>query len=182
MNGPDFDELVGGALEPRERAQLRRAHEALLAAGPPPELPASLVRPRASRRARPLLLPLAAALAVGAAFLGGWFAGGAGGDAPEFTLGMRGTAEAPAAVADLAVFPIDAAGNWPMEMTVSGLPEGRYELVLTRAGKPAASCGHFLVRGRTVTSLNAPYLLKDYDGWAVIRPGSARILLRTEEI
>jgi hypothetical protein len=182
MNGPDFDELVGGTLEPRERARLRRAHEALLAAGPPPELPASLARPRPARsRKRALLLPLAAALALaGASFAGGWLA--RGGPDVDFTLGMRGTAAAPAATAELRVLAKDEAGNWPMEMTISGLPEGRYELVLTRAGKPAASCGHFLVRGRTVTSLNAPYLLKAYDGWAVIRPGSARILLRTEEI
>lgn len=183
MTGPDFDELVGGALQPGERERLRRAHEALVAAGPPPELPAGLARARLpGRRARSLLLPLAAALAVVAAFAGGWFAGGAAGDDPEFTLGMRGTAAAPAAVADLAVFPIDAAGNWPMEMSVSGLPDGRYELVLTRAGKPADSCGTFLVHGRTVASLNAPYELKDYDGWAVIRPGSARILLRSDDI
>ena len=183
MNAPDFDELVGRDLAPRERERLRRAHEALLAAGPPPDLPASLVRPRrAGLSRRALVLPLAAALAIGAAFAGGWFAAGAAGDDPEFTLGMRGTAAAPAAVADLAVFPIDEAGNWPMEMTIRGLADGRYELVLTRQGEPVVSCGFFLVRGRTVAVLNAPYRLKDYDGWAVIRPGSERILLRTEEV
>ncbi len=69
-----------------------------------------------------------------------------------------------------------------MELTVSGLPDGRYELVLTRGGKPVASCGVFLVRGRTVTLLNAPYRLREYDGWAVTRPGSERILLQTDEI
>jgi hypothetical protein len=183
MRGPDFDELVGEDLEPRERERLRRAHEALLAAGPPPDLPASLARPRrAGRRARSLLLPLAAALALAAAFTGGWFASGVGDEDPQFTLGMQGTAAAPAAAADLAVYPIDSAGNWPMEMTISGLPDGRYELVLTRDGQPVASCGLFLVHGRTVTHLNAPYRLREYDGWAVTRPGSARILLRTDEI
>jgi hypothetical protein len=69
-----------------------------------------------------------------------------------------------------------------MEMTISGLPDGRYELVLTRDGKPAVSCGLFLVHGRTVAQLNAPYRLREYDGWAVIRPSSARILLRTDAI
>lgn len=184
MTVPDFDELVGEALEPRERERLRRAHEALLAAGPPPEFPASLAQPpRTGRRARALVLPLAAALAVAAAFAGGWFASSVvTGQDPEFTLEMQGTASAPAAAADLAVFPIDSAGNWPMEMQISGLPDGLYELVLTRAGKPAASCGFFLVRGRTVTTLNAPYELREYDGWAVTRPGSMRILLRTDEI
>jgi hypothetical protein len=183
MTGPDFDELVGEALAPRERERLRRAHEALLAAGPPPDLPARLARPRTARRsARPLLLPLAAALALAVAFTGGWFAVGVTGQDPEFTLEMQGTAAAPAAAADLMVYPIDSAGNWPMEMTVSGLRDGRYELVLTRDGEPIVSCGLFLVHGRTVTHLNAPYRLREYDGWAVIQPGSARILLRTEEI
>jgi hypothetical protein len=183
VTGPDFDELVGEALARRERERLRRAHEALLAAGPPPELPGSLARPPAAgRRVRPLLVPLAAALAIAVAFAGGWFASSVTGQDPQFTLEMAGTASAPAAVAGLAVFPIDSAGNWPMEMQISGLPDGLYELVLTRAGKPAASCGLFLVRGRTVTTLNAPYELREYDGWAVTRPGSARILLRTDEI
>ena len=183
MTGPDFDELVGGPLAPGERERLRRAHEALLVAGPPPELPASLARPRAARdRARSLLLPLAAALALAVAFAGGWFASGVAEQDPEFTLEMLGTPGAPAAVADLQVYPIDSAGNWPMEMTISGLADGRYELVLTRDGKPVVSCGLFLVHGRTVTHLNAPYRLRQYDGWAVTRPGSARILLRTDEI
>lgn len=182
MSGPDFDELVGGELAPGERERLRRAHDALLAAGPPPELPASLARPRRSRRsARALVLPLAAALAIGAAFTGGWLARGDGYEV-EFTLGMQGTSAAPSAQAELVVFEMDKAGNWPMEVRIGGLPDGRYELVLTRNGKPAASCGAFRVDGRTVTLLNAPYLLREYDGWAVIRPGSPRILLRTERI
>lgn len=182
MRRPDFDELVGDDLEPRERERLRRAHDALLAAGPPPDLPASLARPPARRRARPVLLPLAAALALAVAFAGGWFASSAADEDPQFTLGMQGTAAAPAAAADLAVYPIDSAGNWPMAMTISGLPDGLYELVLTRDGKPVASCGLFLVHGRTVTLLNAPYRLREYDGWAVTPPGSSRILLRTDEI
>ena len=39
----DFDELVGAdGLAPEEQARLRRVHEMLLQAGPPPELPAAL--------------------------------------------------------------------------------------------------------------------------------------------
>src|SRR5918996_2639709 len=73
VSGPDFDELVGDELAPGEREWLRRAHDALLAAGPPPELPASLARPRGARRSpRAIVLPLAAALAIGAGFAGGW--------------------------------------------------------------------------------------------------------------
>lgn len=183
MKAPDFDELVGEELEPRERARLRQAHEALVAAGPPPELSARLARPsRPRRRAVTVALPLAAALALAlAAFGGGWLARGDDYDV-DFALGMQGTAAAPAASAELLVFETDDAGNWPMEMTISGLPDGSYELVLTRDGRPAASCGRFLVHGRTVTLLNAPYKLREYDGWAVIRPGSERILLQTDEI
>jgi hypothetical protein len=179
---PEFDELIGDGVEPAERDRLRRAHDALLVAGPPPELPARLVRPRAiARRTRPLLL-LAAAVAVAAAFLGGWFAGGAGGEDPDFSLAMTGTGAARAASAKLDVYPIDEAGNWPMKMRISGLPDGRYELVLTRAGKPVVSCGLFLVHGSTLAWLNAAFKLRAFDGWAVIRPGSSRILLRTDEI
>jgi hypothetical protein len=179
---PDFDQLVGVDVEPGERDRLRRAHDALLVAGPPPELPRGLARPRARREfARPALL-LAATLAVLAAFLGGWALGRSSGDDPDFSLAMRGTPAAVAAHAELDVYPIDAAGNWPMKMHVSGLADGRYELVLTRHGKPVVSCGSFLVHGSTLASLNAPYKLRAYDGWAVTRPGSSRILLRTDEI
>ncbi len=167
--------------------RLRRAEQALIAAGPPPELPASLLEPPAHRvarfpRRRALALGLAAALGA-AAFAGGWAAAPRGPDLrADFSLEMHGTEAAPAAEADLVLFEQDAAGNWPMEMTVTGLPDGRYELVLTRDGLPAASCGVFEVHGRTVTYLNAPYRLRQFDGWAVTRAGAERILLRTDEI
>ena len=95
---------------------------------------------------------------------------------------MHGTIAAAAATAQIDVYPIDAAGNWPMKMHVSGLADGRYELVLTRHGKPVVSCGFFLVHGSTLATLNAPYKLRAYDGWAVVKPGSGRILLRTDRI
>ena len=178
----DFDDVIGEDVGAAERERLRKAHDALLVAGPPPELPAVLAEPRAgARRPRPLLL-LAAAVAVAAAFFGGWLAGGAGGQDPDFSLAMEGTGAARAASATLDVYAIDEAGNWPMKMRIRGLPEGRYELVLTRAGKPIVSCGFFLVDGTTEATLNAPYRLRKYDGWAVIRPGSPQILLRTDEI
>jgi hypothetical protein len=87
--------------------------------------------------------------------------------------------------ASLAILPQDDAGNWPMRMTVQGLPslpDGReYELWLTRDGKLASPCGTFVVSGdgRTVVSLNAPYRLKSFDGWVVTRHGSEEPLLRT---
>jgi hypothetical protein len=182
----DFDELVGPDVDPAERERLRRVHDALLIAGPPPELPAGLAAPprAAARRRRPLLLLAAAlALALAAAFAGGWLAGSGGPDLEQdFALEMHGTDAAPEAEAELVVFERDEAGNWPMEIRISGLADGRYELVLTRAGKPAESCGYFRVDGATVTYLNAPYRLREFDGWAVIRPRSERILLQTDEI
>ena len=72
------------------------------------------------------------------------------------------------------VLTADKAGNWPMRFTVQGLPQlprgGYYELYLTRHGRIAAACGTFNVHGgRTTVSLNAPYHLREYDGWVVTR-------------
>lgn len=198
MKGPEFDELLEDA-PAGERERLRAVHELLVAAGPPPELPPSLAHaPGSAPAPRVRLLPrrrlgaalvLAAALAL-AAFGGGYLlAARSGPDAgfrEDFALSMRGTDAAPGAVASLLVGEIDEAGNWPMEMTVQGLPalpQGqRYELLLTRDGRPAVSCGTFVVRGKTVAFLNAPYRLRDYDGWIVTREGDDRVLLRTPEI
>jgi hypothetical protein len=69
---------------------------------------------------------------------------------------------------------------------VQGLPElargARYELLLTKSGEPAVSCGTFVVSGKTLVLLNAPYRLRQYDGWVVTREGAREILLRTDEI
>jgi hypothetical protein len=190
---PDFDELVGGDdLDADERARLRRVHDLLVAAGPPAELPPALTASerraaaivpfrRPSRRRLAVAGILAAALAL-AAFGGGYLVGhNSGGSAePEFVLAMTGQG----ASASLAVFPIDEAGNWPMKMTIQGLPQlppgHRYELWLTKKGRLAASCGQFVVgQGLTVVPLNAPYRLKQFDGWVVTRVGSDEPLLHT---
>ena len=55
---------------------------------------------------------------------------GRAGEDPDFSARMHGTPAAAAADAELDVYPIDDAGNWPMKMHVSGLADGRYELVL----------------------------------------------------
>ncbi|MBD0329477.1 MAG: hypothetical protein ICV64_05175 [Thermoleophilia bacterium] len=183
-----FDELVDDDVPAEERARLRRAHELLVAAGPAPALPASLAEPDAPPAAAPrrrrerwtrLALPLAAAVA--AAALAGGYVGREVAEPFEtdFVLSMSGTALAPAASASLRVGELDAAGNWPMEMTVEGLEPGRrYELMLTRNRRPAASCGFFLGReGRTVVYLNAPYRFDQYDGWVVTRAGTGEIVL-----
>jgi hypothetical protein len=180
---PDFDDLVGGDLEPAERARLERVHELLVAAGPPPEPVEAPVELRPARRRGPLLV-LAAALAVTAFALGAALVDG-GGRNVDFTETMTGTSAAAEATASLAVFDLDAAGNWPMELTVSGLPaavSGRpFELWLTRDGELAALCGGFFTDadGWASVPMNAPYRFDEFDGWVIVEEGSERPLLTT---
>jgi hypothetical protein len=194
MRPPELDELV-----PDGDDRLRRVHELLVAAGPPPELPPALAHaPGSAPRPRLRLMPrrrlgatlvLAAALvlaAFGAGYLVSARTGPDTGFTEDFALVMRGTDAAPAASATIRVGELDPAGNWPMAMTVRGLPAlppgRRYELLLTRGGRPVVSCGTFVVRGDTVVFLNAPYRLRRYDGWVVTRAGDDRPLLRTDRI
>ena len=193
MRGPDFADLVGEEVPAEERARLLRAHEALLAAGPPPDLPPSLAAPRVRRlsrtRRRAGALALAAALSL-TAFGAGYAVAEQRADEAfetDFVVEMLGATSGSPVVASLAVGVKDDDGNWPMRMTVSGLealPAGkRYELVLTKDGRPAASCGTFAIEdARTVVYLNAPYRLRRYDGWAITREGSNAILAGTEEV
>ena len=116
---PDFDDLVGTDLEPGERARLERVHELLVAAGPPPELPQTRPVELPRRRRRGALLAIAAALAVAAFALGAALVDS--GRSVDFVVAMDATAAAPGASASLAVFDLDDAGNWPMELTVAGL-------------------------------------------------------------
>jgi hypothetical protein len=179
---PDFDDLVGSDLEPAERARLERVHELLVAAGPPPE-PVEAVELRPARRRGPLLA-LAAALAVTAFALGAALVDG-GGRNVDFTETMTGTPAAAEATASLAVFDLDAAGNWPMELTVAGLPPAKsghpYELWLTRGGELAALCGGFFTDadGWASVPMNAPYRFDEFDGWVIVEEGSEKPLLTT---
>ena len=181
---PDFDELVGTDLGPEERARLERVHELLVAAGPPPELLETPFELRPARR-RGALLALAAALAVAAFALGAALVDGSGGRSLDFTETMAGTAAAPDATASLAVYELDEAGNWPMELTVAGLSatsSGRpFELWLTRGGELAALCGGFFTSptGTTSVPMNAPYRFDEFDGWVIVEEGSETPLLTT---
>ena len=182
---PNFDDLVGTDLDPAERARLERVHELLVAAGPPPDsAPVALAGLHARKgRRRGSLLALAAALAVATFALGAALFGSSGPNV-DFTESMTGTPAAANATASLAVFDIDAAGNWPMELTVAGLParSGRpFELWLTRAGELAALCGAFLTDadGSAVVPLNAPYRFDEFDGWVIVEEGSETPLLTT---
>ena len=183
--GPDFDELVPTDLDPDERERLRRVHELLIEAGPPPELSTPARITLRSRRRRGAVLAIAAALTLGVFAVGVAVGQRSEGRGVQFVVAMSGTQTARDASASLTVFGIDEAGNWPMEMTVVGLTpsvSGRpYELWLTKAGKPAALCGSFRTDsgGAAVVPLNAPYRFSDFDGWVVVEGGSTVPLLTT---
>lgn len=188
---PNFDDLVGADLEPRERDRLLRVHELLVAAGPPPELPSELdAAPRAATvhafpRRRWVLAALAATLTV-VVFAAGYLAGDRSDDPGTFaTYAMSGVGATPAASGSLEIYDADAAGNWPMRLQVSGLgpaQSGRpYELWLTKGGELAAACGSFLADadGATVVPMNAPWRLRDFDAWVIVEQGSEAPLLTT---
>jgi hypothetical protein len=180
---PNFDELVGTDMEPAERARLEQVHDLLVAAGPPPVLTAAEPVDLRPRRPRTRMLAIAAALAVGAFALGATLVGG--GRSADFVVPMDATAAAPGASASLAVFDVDEAGNWPLELDVEGLPPSAsglpYELWLTRNGALEALCGGFLTEadGSALVPMNAPYEFSDFDGWVVVEENSETPLLTT---
>jgi hypothetical protein len=174
---PNFDELIGPELPPGDRERLRRVHELLIAAGPPPEMPELHASPpvRAHPRRRVAALLIAAALTL-AAFSAGWLLRG---PSDEFdvrlAVPMRSTANAPNASALIELGYADDEGNWPMLVTVRGLKPlpkgGYYELLLTKNGEPVVACGSFNVGddGNANVRLGASYNLRNFDGW-VVRP------------
>lgn len=184
---PDFDELVGQDVDAAERARLRNVHELLLQAGPPPELSPeiengptlAMTLQRRPGRSRHRVLLLAASLAVVAAvFVAGYVTGNGHGDglSSAKTLSLVGTKAAPGALASLRIEPVDASGNWPMRISVTGLPKlpphGYYTVFLVRNGKPLAPCGTFVVSARSSATsvwLNAPYKLQAHDTWVVTK-------------
>ncbi|HET9674619.1 MAG TPA: hypothetical protein VFP31_07375, partial [Gaiellaceae bacterium] len=175
MKAPDFDELVGD-VPADERERLRRAHDLLVSAGPPPELPEGMASPpvRGFPRRRVAALLIAAAIGV-TAFAAGWLLHGDGDFDVRASVPMRATANAPGAAALIELGYGDDDGNWPMVVKVSGLDPlpkgGYYELLLTKEGKPVAVCGSFKVKseGQTEVRLGASYDLRRFDGW-VVRP------------
>jgi hypothetical protein len=188
-DGPDFEELVGTDLEPEERERLLRVHGLLIATGPPPDyapeappIPAEAKIVRIPPR-RFALVAMAAALAV-ALFGAGFFVGDRSGG-PQRVVSMTGTAQAAGATASLELFPVDNAGNWPMELEVKGLrpaTSGRpYELWLAQGNRLAALCGSFRARpdGTAHVPMNAPYKLRDFDSWVIVEEGTKTPLLRT---
>ncbi len=183
---PDFDTILGSDLDPAERERLHRVHELLIEAGPPPELGADAtvvaIYPRGRRLA---LAAIAATLGLGLFAVGLVVGNRSDGPGTFAVVSMTGTPYTTGLSASITIFDADEAGNWPMELEVEGLeptPDRRpYELWLTRKGKLAALCGGFLAEadGTTVVPLNAPYRLKDFDGWVVVLEGSESPLLTT---
>jgi hypothetical protein len=190
---PDFRELVGDDGENEELGRLRKVHDLLVAAGPPPELSVAVADPPEVeeskvlefKRRRPAALFGIAAAVAAAAFIIGYAVGDRQNsfDA-KFTIPMHGLGIAKAARADIGVGSHDDGGNYPLEMRVDGLSHapkgGWYELLLSKKGKPTASCGDFTVDGgETTVRLSVPYDLPDwhskklYDGWVVVlhKPG-----------
>jgi hypothetical protein len=182
--GPDFDDLVGDVDGP-EAERLRRVHDLLVTAGPPPELTPqmeagpTLAMTLGGRGRRPLqrrVALLAAAIAVLLiAFLGGYNPPNDR-TASGHLLRLQGTAAAPGAQASLRIQDVDPSGNWPMELAALGLPKlpakTYYEVFLVRNGKIDAPCGSFKVRSATESvsvHLNAPYRLHRGDSWVVTR-------------
>jgi anti-sigma-K factor RskA len=186
---PDFDEMVGSDLPEEERERLRRAHELLVQAGPPPELspemeavpwpeealmPLGLTR-RPGKKRSPLLL----AATVATAGLLGFVIGQASNSTSTSVdatrvVQLKGTDLASQGRGTLEIGDEDSHGNTPMVLHVTGLrslpPGGYYDLFLSRNGKPIALCGTFNVRrGETVVRMNAAYELGKFDGWIVTR-------------
>jgi hypothetical protein len=191
---PSLDELIGTEATGAERERLQHAHEMLLEAGPPPELSDTLEAGptlgmtfgKKKRATKPrVMLLLAAALAVLVVFFAGYTLGGNGsGNHHSGGLAiaqqLKGTAIAPQAVGTLQVWNSNDGHNWPMTLTVVGLPQlaphSYYEVYLVRHGKLGGSCGLFRVGSNnsldpvTVT-LTSPYQLQQGDSWIVTRPG-----------
>ena len=193
----DFHDLIDTTgLAPTEETRLRRAHELLVLAGPPPDLPATLAAPPEEAQAseaeilqfpllprRRLALTAVVAATLGLVVFGGGFFLGHSKSKPAalkvvHIVSMHGPGQA---VAVLRVAAPDSVGNWTMDVQVSGLPTQKnrsafYELWLTKNGKAVAACGVFRVHGKqTNVRFMVPYEFKHFDGWIVTaQPGILR--------
>jgi hypothetical protein len=185
----ELDQLVDIAgLTPDEAQRLRRTHELLVAAGPPPELPDALLQPPApaageggrvlalpvlGRRPRATVLVLAAAIAA-ACFGGGYLIADQAHQKTIHAVRVVALQGAQNSLASLRVGATDQNGNLPMELTVDGLPKlksprGYYVLMLVDdKGKPSRSCGTFRVLdGTTSVRFSVPYTITPSTRWVV---------------
>ncbi|HZT90853.1 MAG TPA: anti-sigma factor [Gaiellaceae bacterium] len=182
-----FDDIVDtDGLDPAEELRLRKVHDLLLEAGPPPELPPALREPPSPHPAQVIPFPklpprrfgsvaVVAAAAVLAAFAAGYFLGHSKKTTftAERVVVLHRPNAAGSALATLRIAKADAVGNWPMQLVVRGLPQQRartafYELWLTHGGRPVEPCGTFRVHGNdTTVSFTVPYEFHRGDGWVV---------------
>jgi hypothetical protein len=193
MNFDDWVDVEG--LSPAERARLERVHDLLLQAGPPAALPSELERPpapviplrRVNRRSGMVAL-LAAAILVAGAFAGGYFTAHNGSMHVVREASLQSSSGR--AFASLRIGNRYESGNWPIAMTVRGLPqqtkEGAYYLLLLwHNGKPAGVCGAFRVeRGVTKLHFDVPYDITASTQWVItaIQPGErypGTVLMKT---
>ena len=182
----DFDELVDlTGVSPEDRARMLRMHDLLVAAGPPADLPSDLAGapsdvggakviefPR--RRRTAAAISIAAAVAV-ACFSGGYLlAHQAHSGSGLHAIRVVGLSGEQNSLASLRVGAADANGNWPVQLTVQGLPplhgtDSHYLLMLTQNGKPTWVCGMFKVGkdGATTVAFSVPYRITGQTKWAV---------------
>ena len=186
-NEPDFRDLVGDEGGHEELDRLRRVHDLLVAAGPPPEMsPAIAHAPEIEeskvlefKRRRPAtVFALAAAVAAAAFVIGYVVAGKQNGFESTRHLAMHGVGQLAAARAQIDIGTHDVGGNYPLNMSVRGLPTAAERRLVRAAalkhGRPTLSCGSFAVDGRSETiRMSVPYDLTEfgklYDGWVVVR-------------
>jgi len=192
----DFDQLVDSAgLAPDEEKRVRRVHEMLVSAGPPPELTATLLAPPTElgpdvggrviafpvfrRRPRAAALVVAATIAA-ACFGGGYLIANQAHHTAINAVRVVALQGAQNSLASLRVGAADANGNNPMELTVNGLPRLKnprayYILMLVdENGKPGAMCGTFKVaNGTTSVLFSVPYKITPSTRWVVtaVSPG-----------
>ena len=199
----DFDELVDlEGLSDEERRRLENVHEMLVAAGPPPDLPAALQEPPEPGESGANVVPLtsrprgrravwgslAAAIAL-VCFGGGYALGTGDGDGGVVrVVALEGQGDARGSVK---LREVEPGGNWPMELEVTGLPRqagdrAYYELFVWRDGKPGYPCVGFKMRGGTTTvRFTVPYELKEDTQLVVteIEPGKiswpGNVVMRT---
>jgi hypothetical protein len=190
-----FEDLVDlSGLSGDDESKLRRVHDMLVAAGPPADLPVELSKPvpvgsgevvsledHRSRR-RPVAALLIAATVAVACFGGGYLlatqASGKSAIDVVRVVPMQGVQQN--SFASLSVGASDRSGNWPIQLTVNGLPQlqdkGSYYLMVWQNGKPVSFCGAFEVanHGPTTVRFNVAYKITKDTRWVVTRmaPGT----------
>jgi hypothetical protein len=184
----DFEKLVDlEGVEPALRDRLRAVHDQLVAAGPPPELtpalrgapPGAGGRVISLSRRRPFLAALAFAAAIAAACFGAGFLVGHTQHAGLKIVRVVPLQGEQNSLASIRVGQVDRNGNWPIELSVTGLPkvepEAYYILMLEENGEPRFSCGYFRVNGGTTkVRFTVPYTITKASRWVVteLEPGT----------